>query len=170
MSQGLVELFRYNAWANRQLFDACRSLTDEQLESHLSGVSGSIRELLVHIAGAQQTFVLRTKGRQHEGELSRGSEWPGFGELSEIVTSTSEELLSIAQQLQGSEEIDLPYVGKVFRFPKRFFLLHAIEHGIEHRTEVRVALRHIGIETPDLDGWAYSADVGYGQEVAGDSP
>src|SRR5262245_44254171 len=32
----------------------------------------------MHIASGQQTFILRTKGRQHEGELSRWSTWPGM--------------------------------------------------------------------------------------------
>ena len=27
MNRGLAEMFRYNAWANRELFEACRSLT-----------------------------------------------------------------------------------------------------------------------------------------------
>jgi uncharacterized damage-inducible protein DinB len=73
---GLVEMMRYNASANRTLLDSCRELTDEQLDAHLPVTSGSTRELLIHIVGGQQTFVLRTKGRQHEGELNRGSAWP----------------------------------------------------------------------------------------------
>ena len=71
MNKGLAEMFRYNAWANRALFEACRSLTEAQLDTHVPGISGSIRDLLMHIAGGQQTFVLRTKGRHHEGELGR---------------------------------------------------------------------------------------------------
>lgn len=66
MNKGLVEMFRYNAWANRELYEACRALTDAQLDAQVPGVSGSIRQLLMHIAGGQQTCVLRTKGRQHE--------------------------------------------------------------------------------------------------------
>jgi uncharacterized damage-inducible protein DinB len=165
MSDVLVEMFRYNAWANRVLFEACRSLNDSQLDTHVAGTSGSVRELLVHIVGGQQTQVLRTKGRQHEGELNRSSEWPGIQTLIELVEQTSDELISITQQLQGDEEVDLPYLGKSYRYPKRFFLVHAIAHSLEHRTEVKVALAHIGVETPDLDGWPYADTMGYGREV-----
>ena len=59
----------------------------------------------------------------------------------------------------------LPYQGKTYRYPKRFFLVHAMEHGTEHRTGVKVVLAHIGIETPDLDGWNYSFSAGYGKEI-----
>jgi len=165
MNKGLAEMFRYNAWANRRLFEACRSLTDRQLDSHVAGVSGSVRELLVHIVGAQQTFILRTKGRQHEGELTRQSTWPGIDKLAELAETTSQELISIAEQLDDHEEVDLAYQGKSYRFPKRYFLVHAMEHSVEHRTEVKVALGHIGVETPDLDGWYYSEAEGYGQVV-----
>jgi uncharacterized damage-inducible protein DinB len=166
MSKDLAEMFRYNAWANRQLFSACRSLTEEQLDIHVEGISGSVRELLMHIAGGQQTFALRTKGRQHEGELGRQSDWPGIETVIQIAASTSDELIAIAEGLKDDEQVDLPYQGKTYRYPKRFFLVHAMEHSAEHRTEVKVALAHLGIETPDLDGWNYARSAGYGQEVA----
>ncbi len=164
MSKDLAEMFRYNAWANRELFNACRLLTEEQLDLHIRGISGSVRELLMHIAGGQQTFILRTKGRQHEGELGRQSAWPGIETVIHIAESTSDELITIAEQLKDNEEVDLPYQDKTYRFPRRFFLVHAMEHSTEHRTEVKVALAHVGIETPDLDGWNYSQSAGYGQE------
>ena len=164
MNKPLVEMFLYNAWANRRLFSACASLTDEQLDARIQGVSGSVRELFLHIAGGQQTLVLRTKGRQNEGELQRWSAWPGFEKLLEIVEQTSQELIAAADVLDDDAEIDLPYQGEYYRFPVRFFLVHALAHGIEHRTEVKIALGHMGIQTPDLDGWPYSAAAGYGQK------
>lgn len=166
MNQGLAEMFRYNAWANAELFEACRALTEDQLEMHVRGVSGPVRELLMHIAGGQQTFILRTKGSQHEGELDRHSAWPGMETVIHIAASTSQELIAIAEQLEHDEDVGLPYQGKTYRFPKSFFLVHAMEHSTEHRTEVKVALAHLGIETPDLDGWHYSQAAGYGQEIA----
>jgi uncharacterized damage-inducible protein DinB len=165
MNRGLAEMFRYNAWANRELFEACRSLTEEQLDMQIQGTSGSVRELLMHIAGGQQTFILRTKGRQHEGELGRQSEWPGIETVMPVVASTSDELIAIAEQLEDDEKVSLPYQGKTYRYPKSFFLVHAMGHSAEHRTEVKIALAHIGIETPDLDGWYYSQSAGYGQEI-----
>ncbi len=165
MNKDLAEMFRYNAWANRELFGACRALTEEQLDMPIQGISGSIRELLMHIAGGQQTFVLRTKGRQHEGELGRQSAWPGIGTVMQIAASTSDELIAIAEHLTDNEAVDLLYQGKTYRYPKRFFLVHAMEHSTEHRTEVKVALAHLGIEAPDLDGWNYSQSAGYGQEI-----
>src|SRR5690349_14992378 len=108
MSTGFIEMFRYNAWANHQLFQACRTLTDEQLDFHRSGVSGSVAELLLHLAGGQQTDILRTQGRQHEGELTRYSDWPGIEAAIEIADRTSAELTEIAGRLRDEEQVDLP--------------------------------------------------------------
>ena len=168
MNSGLAEMFRYNAWANRELFEACRSLTEEQLDMRIQGISGSVRELLMHIAGGQQTFILRTKGRQHEGELGRQSDWAGIETVIQVAASTSDELIAIAEKLEDDEEVGLSYQGKTYQYPKSFFLVHAMEHSTEHRTEVKIALAQLGIETPDLDGWYYSQSEGYGQEIRGE--
>ena len=165
MNTPLAEMLRYNLWATRTLIEACHTLSDADLDARMSGVSGTVRELLVHIVGAQQTFALRTKGRQHEGEMSRESEWPGFDTLLSVATSSGEELITIAEGLETDREVDLPFLGKLYRFPASFFLVHAIAHGVEHRTEIKVALGQRGIETPDLDGWVYATVAGYGSEV-----
>jgi len=165
MGSGLAEMLRYNRWANLALLEACRGLSDEQLDARMPGIGAPVRELLLHIVGGQQTFVLRAKGRQHEGELNRGSAWPGFDDLIAIATETSDELLAIAESFAEAASVDLPWQGKAFRFPVRFFLVHAVAHGAEHRTEVKVALAQQGIETPDLDAWQYAAAMRYGMEA-----
>jgi uncharacterized damage-inducible protein DinB len=165
MNAPLAEMLRYNKWANLALFEACRALTDEQLDAQAPGASGSVRVLLTHIAGGQQTFVKRTQGRQHEGELSRSSPWPGFDMLLDVIARSSDKLIAIAEGLDTEREVDLPYLGKVYRFPVCFFLVHAMAHGVEHRTEIKLTLAQLGVQTPDLDGWPYSVTAGYGREV-----
>ena len=39
-------------------------------------------------------------------------------------------------------------------------VLHLVD-----RTEVKLNLAHAGVDTPDLDGWAYGEAAGYGGEV-----
>ena len=162
---GLVEMLRYNAWANARLLDACRALSERELDAGMPETSGTVRQLLMHIVGAQQTYVLRTRGRQHEGELNRSSPWPGMEQLITMAKSTSDELVAIAERLQPESEVDLPYSGKTYRYPTRFFLVHAAEHGVEHRTEIKLNLANVGFPTPDLDGWEYSEFAGYGVEL-----
>jgi len=166
MSKALADCLRYDRWANLSLFDACRGLTDEQLDARATPSSRSVRELLQHIAGSELTLVLRTKGRQHEGESRHvDGAWPGLDLLREVIASSGDDLIAIAAGLDEDELVALPYRGKTYEYPKSFFLLHAIEHGVEHRTEIKVTLALVGIDTPDLDGWFYSEAAGYGREV-----
>lgn len=165
MNEPLAEMFRYNRWAMLELLMACRGLSDAHLDLRRPDASGSVRELLLHVVGGQQTFVLRTMGRQHEGELTRSSRWPGFDALIELAVTSSDALIGVAASLDVDSEVDLPWLGNTYRFPKSFFLLHALEHGMEHRTEIKMALGAAAIATPDLDGWLYSAAMGYGGEV-----
>jgi uncharacterized damage-inducible protein DinB len=170
MSKALADCLRYNRWANLTLIDACRGMTDEQLDTRATGSSRSVRELFQHAAGSELTFVLRTKGRQHEGE-SRHVEgtWPGFDALREVAASSGDDLIAIAERLDEDEIVALPYQGKTYEYPKGFFLLHAIEHGVEHRTEIKLTLALIGIVTPDLDAWFYAPAAGHGREIANNS-
>jgi uncharacterized damage-inducible protein DinB len=165
MNGPLAAIFHYHRWATLRLVEACGSLTDEQLDSVGQGTSGSVRELLMHVVGGQRTFVLRTQGRQHEGELNRRSTWPGFEVLLAAARGAGDELVAIAEGLVEDAEVDLPHLGRVFRFPTSFFLVHAAEHTTEHLTEIRVALAQLGVDTPDLDGWSYAGAAGYGQDV-----
>jgi len=165
MNAPLAEMFRYNKWANLVLLEASRALSDAQLDARLPGISGSPRELFLHLIGGQQTFVLRTQGRQHEGEWNRASRWPGFDALIEVAISSSDALIAIAAALEQDSEVGLPWQGKVYRYPTSFFLVHALEHGVEHRTEIKLALAQLGVQTPDLDAWQYSDAMGYGTEA-----
>jgi uncharacterized damage-inducible protein DinB len=164
MDDGLVEMLEYNRWATRGLLLACRQVSEPALDERLPGFSGSCRELVLHLVGGQQTFVLRTRGRQHEGELNRDSPWPGWDPLVEIADQTSEALLAAARSPAQADEIELPYGRRRYRYPIRFFLVHAVEHGVEHRTEIKLQLGQQGIPTPDLDGWQFAAARGYGAE------
>ena len=165
MNAPLAEVLRYNRWATLTLLNACRGLTVEQLDHRMPEASGSVRDLLRHVVGGQQTQVLRTEGRQHEDELTRSSPWPGFDALIEAATTAADVLVAIAERLETDSEVILPFMGKSPRFPKSFFLVHAVEHGTGHRTEIKLSLAQLGIETPDLDGWQYATAMGYGQET-----
>lgn len=165
MGRAIVDLFRYNKWANLELFEFCRGLSEEQLSAKVPGTFGTIRSLLMHIVGGQETFINRTRGSSAQADLSRVSSWPGIERVIDVAISSSDGLIAIAESITDDEMVDLPWQGKVFRFPKAFFLTHALEHGMEHRTEIKVTLATLGVQTPDLDGWPYSAAAGYGEVV-----
>ena len=162
MDAGIIEMLDYDRWATSTLIAGCGTLEDAPLDARLPGFSGSSRELFLHLVGGQQTFMLRTLGRQHEGELNRPSPWPGWPELARISAEAGEALLGAARRLDPDSEVALPYGRRRYVYPVRFFLVHAAGHGAEHRTEIKLQLGQQGVETPDLDGWQYATAKGYG--------
>ena len=165
MNKALADCLRYDRWANLVLIDACRALTAAQLDARLTPSSRTVRELFSHLVGSELTFALRTKGRQHEGESRQVDTWPGFDVLREVAAGSGDELIRIAAALGDEELVALPFRGKSYEYPKGFFLLHAIEHGVEHRTEIKVTMAELGVKRPDLDAWPYSEAAGYGKEI-----
>ncbi|RPJ45605.1 MAG: hypothetical protein EHM21_09270, partial [Chloroflexi bacterium] len=58
----LVELIRYNNWANAQVFAACQKLTEEQLAASAPGAYGSIHATLGHMIAAEADYINRLTG------------------------------------------------------------------------------------------------------------
>src|SRR5438034_2023870 len=118
MTKALADCLRYNRWANLILIDACRGLTAEQLDTRAKHSSRSARDLLSHIVGSELTFVLRTNGRQNEGESRVVDTWPGFEVLREVAASSGEDLIAIAAGLDEDELVALAVPRQEVRVSK----------------------------------------------------
>ena len=164
MNEPLAQIFRYNRWANARLIEACRPLTDAQLDAEPGGGTfGTIRATLIHMTEGQRDCLARLEGRSQASGV-RGR-WAGFDALTDLANTTSDALINAAEALVDDQEIVVPFMGKRPAFPKSFFLAHAAVHGIEHRTQIGVMLVRLGVPPPDLDGWPYAEAAGYGKEA-----
>ena len=72
MNDGLVDFYKHNLWANLGLLDACAPLTDEQLQASAPGTYGPIRDTLVHLFRAEDSYLARLMGRQPEDSAQGG--------------------------------------------------------------------------------------------------
>ena len=118
MTKALADCLRYNRWANLIVINACRGLTAEQLDTRAKHSSRSARDLLSHIVGSELTFVLRTNGRQNEGESRVVDTWPGFEVLREVAASSGEDLIAIAAGLDEDELVALAVPRQEVRVSK----------------------------------------------------
>lgn len=65
MTSTLVELFRHNLWANLRLIDACRGLSDAQLDAApAGGVFGAVRATLRHIVVNEERYLKSLLGQR----------------------------------------------------------------------------------------------------------
>ena len=159
----LARMFEYNAWANSRIIDACRDVSDSQLDAPGSNAFGSIRSTLLHMIYGQYSFLARLEGRAQDPR-SFSPSWSGFDTHRAVATETSDALIAAAAALTDADVV-LAFQGKNYRYPKSFFLTHVLAHGVEHRTQIGVMLAELGLEAPNLDGWEFAAFAGLGAEV-----
>jgi uncharacterized damage-inducible protein DinB len=157
----LVEFFRHNAMMNQQLMEACRQLPPEQLGATAIGTYGSVGATLVHIANSQEGYAARLLATERPERLPEDP-FPGFEALSERFVSGNAQLEEAAKR--AGEDRKVQVTGDdppgTWWMPVSLFLLQAINHGTEHRSQVATILTQLGVEPPEMDGWRYFFDSG----------
>jgi uncharacterized damage-inducible protein DinB len=154
MSTGLVDFYKHNLWANQGLLDACAQLTDEQLHASAPGTYGPIRDTLVHLFRAEDSYLARLTDRQPEDRLKVG-EFPGIEALREHARRSGEGLIAVAETADPARVVRGTYRGEPYELPVMVPLMQAIHHATDHRGQIATALSQMGVEPPDLSVWAY---------------
>jgi uncharacterized damage-inducible protein DinB len=150
----LTTLFRHHLWANLRLLERCAGLSEEQLDGATAGAFGSIRDTLQHIVRSDQSYFSRISTGQR---YDRPPDAPPltFAELVESVQTTGQGLIEWAPRVQAGDTVQMDWDGVPRNVPKSIILTQAINHATEHRAQIMVMLTQLGVEPPDLQGWAY---------------
>ena len=154
MATGLPDFFKYNLWANLRLLNACERLSDAQLDTTMEGVFGSVRETLLHMLASEEGYARSFTGTTPLPPLKEISTFPGFDELRRRAESSGNALIAISEQRDLSEIFYLD--GGTYESPAVIVLIQAMNHGIDHRSQITTLLSQQGIELPDLDAWGYN--------------
>ena len=162
----LVEFFRHNAMMNERLVEACRQLSPERLGATATGTYGSIGATLVHIANAQEGYAARLLDTERPERLPEDP-FPGFEALAERFAHGNAQLEEAATRPGQDRQVQVTGDDPpgTWSMPVPLFLLQAVNHGTEHRSQVATILTQLGIESPDMDGWTYFFASGQMVEV-----
>jgi len=160
MNDGLIDFFRHNAWATRQVLDACRELTDPQLNTTVPGTFGSIIDTLRHTIRSEAGYCRRLTGEEPDW-FQRASDQPGLGELmlwAGDLAARWDRFLSA--EFDAERTFVIPWHDDGDRLvPAGVVLTQVLHHGNEHRTQVCTTLTSIGVESPALGVWEFAADT-----------
>jgi uncharacterized damage-inducible protein DinB len=168
----LAELFRHNLWANLTVIDFCASVPDDVLEMHVPGTFGTIRDTLGHLAGAEEGYLTSLAG----GEVAhaaapdeaaptlailreralRAGEVLALATVREHARRSGEGLVAYAAAVAGDPVLRVSWHGQTHEMPASLFLVQAIDHATEHRTQIKTALTQAGLTPPEIDGWTWS--------------
>ena len=157
MTTGLPDFFKYNLWANLRLLDTCAHLSDAQLEVTTKGTFGSVRETLMHMLAAEEGYARRLTGKIPTPALGDLTHFPDFDELRRHAKGSGEALITFAEQAEQGELSQILHLdGGTYDAPVIVVVIQAIDHGIDHRSQIATLLSQLDIEPPELDSWAYN--------------
>jgi uncharacterized damage-inducible protein DinB len=151
----LVELIKYNNWANQQLLAILLELPEDVLATSAPGAYGSIHRTLGHMIAAEADYVGRLIGDGPEPHF-KWDDRPSIGEIAGFAEVVAEALLDAIQHITPDQMVHEEEDGNFVDYQARVLFMQAIEHGIEHRTNITTILNSLGVDLPELDLWGYA--------------
>jgi uncharacterized damage-inducible protein DinB len=151
----LIELIRYNNWANAQVLAACQALTADQLATAAPGAYGTIHETLGHIIYAEADYIGRLTGNRPQPAF-KWQEGPSVADLSVFAEQVAHALLDAVRRIPPDHMVHEEEDDQTMDYQARFLFLQVINHGIEHRTNITTILSGaLGLPELEVDGWGY---------------
>lgn len=157
MNDGLIDAFRHNAWATRELIAVCRELSDAQLHATAPGTYGSVIETLRHTVSSEAGYCARLTGEEPGWDRRAGAA-PGLDELAEHVDELDARWERfLAQPFEAERTFVIPWHDGIDRdVPAGVVLVQALHHGNEHRAQMATILSSIGVTPPAWGLWDYA--------------
>jgi len=145
------ELFAFNAWANRRIFDGVAALPAEQYLRDLKSSHGGIHGTLCHIVWAEHLWLNRWLGKPNPA-TPQGKDLVGLAEVrrrwEEVEAERGRFLAGLTDaQLAASITIQ-PTTGGAFVHTYLQTLQHAVDHSSYHRGQIITLLRQLGVKPP----------------------
>ncbi len=150
----LQNLYDYNYWARDQQLQACAKLSPEQFVQPLGGSFGSLRDTLLHIAGAEWIWCERWYGRSPRA-FPAGSDFSSLQSIEGYWQSVEGDVRRFVDAVTAETLREpLSYInlaGKAWTYPLWQTMFHLVNHGTYHRGQVTTLLRQLGAEAASLD-------------------
>jgi uncharacterized damage-inducible protein DinB len=150
----LIELIRYNNWANAQVFSACMKLTEDQVSASAPGAYGSIHATLGHLTAAEADYINRMTGEGPQPPF-RWEDRPALDDIFAFSSIVASALLDAIQRVPPEYIIHEEEDGNTIDYKASLLFIQVINHGIEHRTNITTILSGLGLPAPEVDGWGY---------------
>lgn len=157
MNDGLIDAFRHNAWATREVLSACQGLSESQLETTVPGTYGSIIATLRHTVRSEAGYCRRLTGDEPTwyGSIGESTSLDELAEHIDDLAARWERFLS--EPFDAERSFVIGWHDGVDRdVPAGVVLVQALHHGNEHRTQICTTLSSIGVTPPELGVWDFA--------------
>jgi uncharacterized damage-inducible protein DinB len=167
MNEALLDAFRHNSWATKQLIGACRGLSEEQLAAPATGSFGGILATFNHIILSDAGYLRRLSGSAPAWVADR-EESADLGQLAARVEETERIWERFLSEPIDAERVLILDEG-AYEAHAGILIAQALHHGNAHREQICAMLTSLGVEPPDIQAWAYGEATGRGRERIADN-
>jgi uncharacterized damage-inducible protein DinB len=147
----VVELFSYNAWANRKVFSALAALSAKDYTQDLRSSFASLHDTMAHIVWAEDLWLRRWRGAPPP-PVPQGRDLTTLDAVrarwEEVEASRLAFLAALTDAALETALVVRPSAGGEYRHVLRETLLHAVDHSSYHRGQLVTMLRQLGHVPP----------------------
>jgi uncharacterized damage-inducible protein DinB len=151
----IQQFFAYNYWANKRLLAKADELSPDQLTATLPTMWDSILRTMAHVLGAEWVWRQRVQEGVSPAKLLDRGAFPTTDMLRQRWREEEEAMLAY---LEGLSDEDLNKSveyqdtrGNTYRLQLWQILLHVVNHGTQHRSEVALYLTNYDRSPGDMD-------------------
>ena len=152
--QEFLELFDYNAWANRTMLDAVARVPEEQYFRDLKSSYGGIHGTLAHVVWAEQLWLHRWVGKPNPA-VPQGTDLQDLGAVRDRWEAVEAERGAFLATFPAARLVETkvvkPSSGGEYVHTFRQMFRHFINHSSYHRGQIVTFLRQLGHQPPSTD-------------------
>jgi len=158
----MLDLFRYNAWANERIIASVLRLPAEALTQDLGGSFPTLHRTFAHIVSAEWLWLERWLG--HSPAAAPG--WVASADLAQLIRQLHEVQAKQDGYLAGLSEAALGascsftlLSGQAGSQTYRDLFLHVVNHSTYHRGQLAAMLRRLGTPALSSDFLVYRSEA-----------
>jgi uncharacterized damage-inducible protein DinB len=153
------QLYEYHFSENRKIWDQyIPSLTWEQFTQEVSYSHGSVRNQLVHILNADNSWFRELRGEEFQPDADPAS-FNDRQSLQAYRDTVEQKMRAYLAELRDEMLFEKPFPkGEDENLTAWQVLLHVVNHGTDHRAQVLRLLYDLGVKTTAQDYIFYVYD------------
>lgn len=154
-------LLAHDAWATRNIIDACSKLTDEQFHQRFEMGPGSLHDTIEHVLGSMRFCTDLLASRPPRPRLEQPGSRRSVTELRQLLDESAADLAGQVSAHPLDHMVSRERDGKTYVFTRGAVLTHVATHGMHHRAQCLNMLRHLGVHPlppSSVMEWTWLAD------------
>ena len=163
------ELFAFNAWANRRIFDGVAQLAEADYLRDLKSSHGGVHGTLCHIVWAEHLWLTRWLG-EPKPAVAQGKDLASLTEVrarwEEVEAERGRFLRDLTEAKLGDSVAIKPTTGGEYRHTFADMFRHAVDHSSYHRGQVVTLMRQLGVKPPSTGLILFCRERATGRPIA----